>query len=388
MKPIPISRRAQKVDASGIRKVFELAAKIQDPINLSIGQPDFDVPDSAKDAAIAAIKQGLNRYTLTQGAAELRQAIRERLAQSHATNYDADQIFVTSGVSGGLMLALLCLVDVGDEIVFFDPYFVMYKHLVNLLDGKPVIVDSHPDFRIRYDRLKAAITPRTKAIILNSPANPTGVVYNDADLEAAVRVAREHDLLIVADEIYDGFCYDAPFRSVASRYQKTLVLGGFSKTYAMTGWRLGYAAGPSDLIAQMIKLQQYSFVCAPAPFQYAAVKAMELNMSHYFDEYRAKRDFMYEALKDDFDLIKPNGAFYMYPGIRGLTDASGNWIGSNHPDASKFCEMALAHKVLIIPGNVFSERNSHFRISFAASDETLKQGADFLVRTARDFAKR
>ena len=368
-----ISERVRRVDASGIRKVFELAAKIENPVNLSIGQPDFDVPEVAKEAAIRSIKEGFNRYTLTQGIPELRDKISEYLENTRKKRYGENEILVSSGVSGGLFLALMSIINPGDEIIFFDPYFVMYKHLVNLLDGKPVIIDTYPDFRISKEKLEAAVTPRTKAILLNSPTNPTGVVADSEDIAAVLAVAKKHNLLLISDEIYDGFVYDGMFQSPASDYDNCLVLGGFSKSYAMTGWRLGYAAGPAELIAEMTKIQQYTFVCAPAPFQYAAITALDVDMNETREIYRQKRDIVYDGLKDNFNVVKPGGAFYIFPGLKNTDEG----------DASAFVEEAIQKSALIIPGNVFSEKNTNFRISFAADNEVLKQGIDILNKTAK-----
>ncbi len=203
-----LSRRALAVDASGIRKVFDLAAKMVDPINLSIGLPDFDVPEIAKQAAIEAIQSGHNRYTQTQGIAPLRERLRKDLSTEFAR--DVGEVLITSGVSGGLLLAILATIDPGDEAIFLDPYFVMYKHLLTLVGGKPVIIDSYPDFRFHADRVEKAITPHTKLLILNSPSNPTGIVMTEAEVKSAVDLARKHDLLIISDEIYEPFLYDAP----------------------------------------------------------------------------------------------------------------------------------------------------------------------------------
>src|SRR5688572_9829359 len=192
-----ISSRSAAVDASGIRKVFDLAAKLKDPINLSIGLPDFDVPDPAKDAAIESIRRGDNRYTQTQGIAPLRERLRKDL--SAEIGRDVGEVLITSGVSGGLFLAILATLDPGDEAIFLDPYFVMYKHLCTMAGARGVPVDSYPDFRFHPDRVERAITPRTKLLILNSPSNPTGVVMTQAELDAAVQLARKHDLLIVSE---------------------------------------------------------------------------------------------------------------------------------------------------------------------------------------------
>ncbi len=370
-----ISERALRVDSSGIRKVFELAAKIENPIDFSIGQPDFDVPDSLKDAAIAAIRKGFNRYTLTQGIGELREKVLLHIEKTRKRKFSPDEVIITSGTSGGLLLALMSILDPGDEVVFFDPYFAMYKHLIRLLDAKPVIVSTYPDFRIDGQKLKKSISPRTKAIIINSPSNPTGYVCGKKDLDTVINTAREKNLLLITDEIYDGFVYDNPFISPAEYYDNVLILGGFSKTYAMTGWRVGFAVGNRELIAQMIKIQQYSFVCSPAPFQYAAVAALDTDMSGFRESYSKKRDIIYNGLKEHFNIIKPGGAFYMFPELK-----AGN--------VTDFVELAIKNNVLIIPGNVFSELNTNFRLCFATKDETLKKGAEILNDLASSYYKK
>lgn len=368
MKPVAdiISKRALAVDASGIRKVFDLAAKMKDPINLSIGLPDFDVPEIAKHAAADAILSGQNRYTQTQGIAPLRDRLRKDL--SAEIGRDVGEVLITSGVSGGLFLAILSVIDPGDEAIFLDPYFVMYKHLLTLAGGKSVPVDSYPDFRFHADRVEKAITPKTKLLMLNSPSNPTGVTMTESEVRAAVELAKKHDLLLLSDEIYEPFMYDrAGCPSPARLYEKTLLLRGFSKSHAMTGWRLGYAVGPDEVIAQMTKLQQYTFVCAPSPLQHAALKALDTSMDEHVAAYRKKRDYVHDRLSTKFEITKPEGAFYVFPKApAGMT-------------ATEFCTRAIDKNVLIIPGNVFSERDTHFRISYATTDEKLAQGCDVLL---------
>jgi aspartate/methionine/tyrosine aminotransferase len=362
-----ISSRAHAVDASGIRKVFDLAAKLKDPVNLSIGLPDFDVPDVVKDAAIASIKAGQNRYTQTQGIAPLRDRLRRDLTAE--IGRDVGEILITSGVSGGLLLAMLATINPGDEVIFLDPYFVMYKHLLTIAGGVPVPVNSYPDFRFHPDRVEQAITPRTKLLILNSPSNPTGVVMTEAEVIAAVELAKKHDLLIVSDEIYEPFLYAADrgqLPSPARTYDRTIILRGFSKSHAMTGWRLGYAAGPAEIISEMTKLQQYTFVCAPSPLQYAALAAMDVSMTAAVDSYRKKRDLIFNGLSAKFELVKPEGAFYIFPKAPG------------GKTASDFVATAIENNVLIIPGNVFSQQDTHFRISYATTDEKLHQGVQIL----------
>ena len=366
-----VSQRALGVDASGIRKVFDLAAKMKDPINLSIGLPDFDVPEVAKNAAIESIRAGHNRYTQTQGIAPLRERLRADL--SREIGRDVGEVLITSGVSGGLFLAILATIDPGDEAVFLDPYFVMYKHLLTMAGGKSVPVDSYPDFRFHADRVERVITPRTKLLILNSPSNPTGIVMSPAEVHAAVEVARKHDLLLISDEIYEPFLYgrdaDGDMGGLPSPmkiYEKTILLRGFSKSHAMTGWRLGYAAGPEPIISQMTKLQQYTYVCAPSALQYAALKALDVPMADAVNAYRRKRDIVFETLSKKFELVKPDGAFYIFPKAPGGMTAT------------DFVTKAIERNVLIIPGNVFSDRDTHFRISYATTDEKLKQGCEIL----------
>jgi len=363
-----IADRMAQLDSSGIRKVFDLAADLENPINLSIGQPDFDVPEAVRAEAIAAIRAGRNKYTVTQGIPELHQALLEKLRREKGI--ENDRILITSGVSGGLVLAFLVLINPGEEVLIPDPYFVMYKHLVNLAGGTPVFVDTYPDFKLTPERVLPLISPRTKMLIVSSPCNPTGAVLSREEIGALAAVAREHDVLLISDEIYDCFVYDGAHESVASQHEKTLLLGGFSKSHAMTGWRLGYAVGPAEIVAEMTKLQQFSFVCAPSFAQFAGVKALEVDTSEYMAAYGRKRDRIYEGLRGDFEVEKPGGAFYIFPKVPWGTD-------------QEFVAEAIRNRLLIIPGSVFSERGTHFRISYAATDETIDQGIDVLCRLAR-----
>ena len=363
-----IASRMAKLDASGIRKVFDLAATMKDPINLSIGQPDFDVPEPVKEAAVQAIRAGLNRYTVTQGIPELHAALRRHIRTTKG--YDPEALLVTSGVSGALLLAFLVLVEPGDEVLVPDPYFVMYKHLVNLCGGTPVFVDTYPDFAVTAERLRRCLSRRTKLLLLNTPANPTGAVIPPSEYAAIADMAREHELIVISDEIYDCFSYDGPVQSIAAIYPRTLLMGGFSKSHAMTGWRLGYVAGPAEIIQEMTKLQQFSFVCAPSFTQYAGVRALETDTTPYREDYRRKRDMVYQGLCDaGYEVAKPGGAFYIFPRVP--------W-GTDH----EFVTEAIKNGLLVIPGSVFSEKATHFRISYAASDETIERGIGVLRRLA------
>jgi len=365
-----LNERMNLIDSSGIRKVFDLAAKLKDPINLSIGLPDFDVDPVIKQSCIDAVLNGKNRYTLTQGVPPLREAIREHLASSKNIAAELDQIIVTSGVSGALVLAFMALFGPDDEVIVPDPYFVSYKSLAAMYGAKPVLVDTYPDFKLTAARIEPLITPRTKAIILGSPSNPTGVVLNEQEWLDLVALASRRNLLIISDEIYDAFVYDEKSFSPGSIYENTLTFGGFSKTYAMTGWRLGYATGPAEIIRAMITLQQYTFVCAPSMVQEAGIKALAIPMDRAREEYKAKRDKMIASLSTAYKIAPTGGAFYLFPEAPG---------GS----ATQFCLRAIEEKkLLLIPGNVFSDRDTHFRLSYAASDETLDRGIQVLLELA------
>jgi len=363
-----IADRMHHIESSGIRRVFELGRTLKEPINLSIGQPHFDVPQSIKKAACAAIEQGRNSYTITQGIEELRQKVladvRKRLGQA-----DRD-IVITAGTSGAIVLALGCAINPGDEGIVLHPYFVIYPQLVNLVGGRAVFVDTYPDFSLDVDKVRQALSPRTKAIIINSPANPTGAVYELAALRDVARLAQEKNILLISDEIYRVFCYDAPFSSPAQFNEQTLVLDGFSKAYGMTGWRLGYAHGPSGLVREMIKLQQFTFVCAPSIVQYSGLAALDFDVTGFVADYRRKRDLIFEGLREHFEFQQPEGAFYVFPKAPWGT-------------GEEFVEEAVRNNVLMIPGSVFSGRNTHFRLSYAAEDKVLRRGIEALNALAR-----
>ncbi len=366
-----LAKRAGRVDSSGIRRVFELARSMKDPINLSIGQPDFDVPDAVKAAAIGAIEQGQNSYTPTNGIIPLREQLIEDEKVFTGRDYSLDEMLITSGVSGGLFLSLLALVDDGDEVIIPDPYFVMYKHLVNLNGGKAVYLDTYDDgFSIDPDKLAALITPKTKILLLNSPGNPTGRVFNSDELRAIAAVCEKHNVFIITDEIYRAFAYK-PMQSISEFTDNCLVLAGHSKSFGMTGWRLGYAVGPTEIIQAMATLQQYSFVCAPSVAQYAALACPQTDMTSKLSDYAVKRDLMFEALSGSFEVGSADGAFYLF--VKAPEGYNGD----------SFVETAIENNVLIIPGSVFSERDSHFRVCYTVPNDKLLQGAEILCSLMR-----
>jgi aspartate aminotransferase/aminotransferase len=363
-----IAERMGHIEVSGIRTVFDLARSLKDPVNLSIGQPDFDVPGPVKEAARAAIDRGANGYTVTQGIPELRAKIEADVRRRYPGH--RREVFVTSGTTGGLVVAILCTVNPGDEVIFFDPYFVMYPHVVTLAGGRPVVVDTYPDFQIDVDRVKAALTPRTKAVIVNSPANPTGVLHARERLRDLAVLARERNVLLLSDEVYRAFCYEGEFTSPAEFNEDAVVFDGFSKAYGMTGWRLGFCHGPPRLAQEMIKLQQITYVCAPSMVQHAGVVAWDHDVSDIVADYRRKRDRICEGLKDRFEVVRPGGAFYLFPKAPWGT-------------GTEFVTEAVRNNLLVIPGNTFSRRDTHFRISYAAADRTIERGVEILNRLAR-----
>jgi aspartate aminotransferase/aminotransferase len=363
-----IADRMSRIEMSGIRKIFELGRSLKNPIDLSIGQPHFDVPDPVKLAAHAAIDSRKNGYTVTQGIPTLRERLRDDM-KARLPHADRD-VLITSGTSGALMIALCATVNPGDEVILFDPYFVAYPNIVALAGGVSVIVDTYPDFTIDLNRLEAAITPRTKVILFSSPSNPTGAVTPTATLKELAAIAERRGILLISDEIYRAFTYDEPARSAAEFNPDVLVVDGFGKAYGMTGWRLGYAHGPKRLIDEMAKLQQFTFVCAPSIVQHAGVAAIDYDVSPIVADYRRKRDRMMAALAERFELVKPGGAFYVFPKAPWGT-------------GTEFVTKAVEQNLLMIPGAAFGKRDTHLRISYAASDETLERGIEVLNRLAR-----
>jgi len=389
-----ISERSRGIDASGIRRVFDLGAKLKDPINLSIGQPDFAVPEPVKQAAVERILADANGYTVTQGIAPLRSRIARHLADDVGWACDARPpadadpskpgIVVTSGTSGGLLLSLMAILDPGDEVILPDPYFVAYPHLCRMVGANAVYCDTYPDFQMTAARLEPLITRRTKVVLVNSPANPAGMVLTQRQCNELLELCRAKGVLLVSDEIYDEFTYadarepspvgdkskrcPSPAR-VAGSENDVLLLRGFGKTYGMTGWRLGFAAGPRPILEEMAKLQQYTFVCAPSPLQWGAAAALDVDMSGSVEQYRRRRDLVVERLGRVIELAAPGGAFYAFPTVPERLRLT----------ATRFIDRCLEKGVLAIPGNVFSRRDTHFRLSYATSERNLERGLDVLI---------
>jgi len=359
-----LAQRVTAIEASGIRKIFDLAATLKGALDFSIGQPDFDVPEPLKEAAIGAIRAGFNRYPPSVGYPELRKLVLDHYQQLHGLR--PAESLITSGTSGALTLALLALVNPGDEVLVPDPFFVSYRHLTTMCGGTAVFYDTYPHFRASVAQIEKLISPRTKAILVMSPGNPTGAVWPDQDKRDLAAMARARGVALISDEVYELFAYQGrPGRSLGAYYPEgTLCVGGLSKTSAMTGWRLGWVLGPKELVVELTKLQQFTFVCAPSTAQKAALKAFEVDISAHVAAYRKKRDFLVAGLRRaGYECAEPGGAFYLFPRVP-----------AKYPHSQAFVEEAIKHRMLLVPGHVFSTRDTHFRICYAAPDETLAEG--------------
>jgi len=367
MTKISVSKRAQSVDSSGIRRVFDLAAKLENPVNLSIGQPDFDASVEVKKAATKAITDGHNGYTPTQGVEPLREIIRKE----HNVSND-HEVFLTAGVSGGLLLSFMSLLDPGDEVLIPDPFFCMYRDLAFMVNAVPKYYDTYPNFILDVEKIEQQITSKTKVIVVNSPSNPTGFAYSQSEIEDVVSLAKKHDLPIIYDEIYSKFCYDQPHADCLKAYDKTILLNGFSKSAGVPGWRAGYVIAPKDLVSQMLKIQQYTLVCTNTVAQWGLQSFFEQDFTPLLDSYKARRDFVVEALSSKFNFVKPGGAFYLFPEApRGSGLA--------------FVDKCIENNLLVVPGNVFSREDTHFRISFSAPMGQLEKGVEILNSLASQY---
>ena len=340
------------------RKLFELSKQLKEPLNLGLGQPDFDVPEPLKQIAIDAITRGMNSYTVASGLPELREMIRTSLNKKFNK---ADDVIITSGTMGALLLVLQSVVNPGDNVILLDPYFVGYPHLVRLVEGNPIYISTYPNLQPDPDLIRKSITPKTKAILLCNPGNPTGVLVETDRLQALAQIADEMNILLIADEIYSSFVYDVPFVSTGALGANVMVCSSFSKTHGMTGWRIGYAYGPPYIIQAMTGIQQSTFVCAPSMAQVAATSAWTFPMDNYVDAYRKKRDYIVQFLDKRYEMVHPGGGFYVYPKVPSGT-------------AMNFVELALQHNLIVMPGSCFSQWDTHFRISYVVDDSILKQG--------------
>ncbi len=376
-------RRVQDIQPSGIRKYFDLLQGMEEGISLGIGEPDFQTPWHIRDAGIYSLEKGFTKYTPNAGLSDLRVAISRYLKRRFDLEYtSAGQILVTVGGSEGLDLAFRCLLEPGDEVVIPTPSFVCYGPLVSMMHGVPILVETKAenDFRLTPNQLRAAITPRTKAVVLPFPNNPTGGIMGRSDLEALASVLRGTDIMVISDEIYAELTYSQRHVSMANipdMYERTVVVNGFSKAYSMTGWRLGYVCGPKPLISAMTKLHQYAIMSAPTTSQYAAIEALEQgdgDIEAMRDEYDGRRRFLVDGFRKlGLSCFEPLGAFYTFPCIK-----------STGLSSEEFCDRFLAQqRVAVIPGAAFGPGGEGYvRACYAASmhdlDEALKRLEKFL----------
>jgi len=369
MRDFKINQNLSALKPSGIRKFFDIANEMKDVISLSIGEPDFQTPWHIRQAAIDATEQGKTWYSPSTGFLALREEISSYLNRRFQLTYDPnDEILVTVGASEALDAAFRCFVDEGDEVLIIQPSFVCYDPLVRMSGGIPVILQTKAEnkFKLTADELRANITPKTKILLISFPTNPTGAIMEREELEALAEVLRDTNILVFSDEIYCELNYtDTSHVSIASldgMRERTLVINGFSKSYAMTGWRIGYAAGPRELIEPLVKLHQYMVMCAPTLSQFAAIEAMrngDEDVQMMRNEYNMRRRYLVDRLNAmGLSCFEPEGAFYAFPCIRstGLT-------------SEEFCEKLIyAKQVAVVPGSAFGDSGEGFiRISYSYS---------------------
>lgn len=387
-----LSKRIQEVPPSGIRRFFDILEEMKDAISLGVGEPDFVTPWHIRDAGIYSLEKGKTRYTSNAGLAELRREIAAYQERRFGLKYDfAHQVVVTVGGSEGIDLTFRCLLNPGDEVIVPVPSFVCYGPLVSMAGGTPVYVETkaEDDFRLTAEEVRAAITPRTKCLVLPFPNNPTGAVMGREDLEAIADVLRGTDIIVLSDEIYAELTYGQHHVSMANlpdMYERTVVVNGFSKSYAMTGWRLGYVCGPRELVAQILKLHQYGIMSAPTTSQYAAVEAMrngDRDIERMRDEYDGRRRYLLEGLRRiGLSCFEPRGAFYVFPDIR-----------SSGLSSDDFCErFLLEEKVAVISGSAFGPGGEGFvRCCYATSmkdiSEALTRLDNFLTNLEKKKAR-
>ncbi len=378
-----LSSRAMELKPSGIRKFFDILEEMQDVVSLTVGQPDFDTPWHIREAGIRSLEEGRTYYTSNSGTVELRHEISAYQKRRFGLEYDPkNEIIVTVGGSEAIDLALRAVVNIGDEVIVPEPCFVCYSPLVTLAGGAPVTINlrAENDFRLTAAELEAAITPKTKAVVLAFPNNPTGAVLDGNDLENLAEVIRRHNILVISDEIYAELTYGERHVSIASldgMRERTIIAAGFSKSYAMTGWRLGYTLAPPEITAQMLKIHQFAIMCAPTASQFAAVEAVrngDEDIEFMKAEYDGRRRFVVSGLHDmGIDCFVPRGAFYVFPDISGFGMTS-----------EEFCGRLLREKhVAIVPGTAFGECGEGFaRISYAYSlrhlEKALKRMEEFI----------
>ncbi len=380
-----VSESGRNIAPSGIREFFDIVYSMPDCISLGVGEPDFITPWKISDSGIYSIKDGYTHYTSNRGVSELLYLISDYLYSKYKLQYDSNsEILVTMGVSQALDLTLRSIIDPGDEIIIIEPCYVSYAANIKMLHGVPVTVPTffEDNFKIDPERLKKAITSKTKAILLNYPSNPTGLSFSQSLLKEIAKIAMENNVLVISDEIYSAIIYGAKHFSIGSipgMKERTIVLNGFSKSHAMTGWRLGYAAGPKYIIDIMLKIHQYTGLCASSISQYAAIEAMqsgEKEVEKMLIEYTKRKNYIARSFNDmGLPCIDPEGAFYVFPKV--------SQTGMSSRDFA--LELLKAQKVAVVPGSAFGDAGKdHIRCSFATSMENIKTSMERI----REFIKK
>ena len=373
----PLSDKVVTIKPSGIRKFFDIVSEMEDAISLGVGEPDFDTPWHIRDEGIYSLEKGRTFYTSNSGLKELKLEITKYISRTQGISYDPDhEVIVTVGGSEAIDIALRAMLNPGEEVLIPQPSFVSYEPCTILADGKPVIIDlkEEDEFKLTPQELKDAITEKTKVLILPFPNNPTGAIMEKGELEAIAEIIREKDIFVITDEIYGELTYKGKHVSLASlpgMQERTVLINGFSKAYAMTGWRLGYACAPRQIMEQMLKIHQFAIMCAPTTSQYAAVEALKNgddDVTMMRESYNQRRRFLMHSFKEmGLKCFEPYGAFYVFPCIKefGMT-------------SEEFAERLLAEeKVAVVPGAAFGDCGEGFlRISYAYSLENLKIALD------------
>lgn len=384
----PLSDKVIRMKPSGIRKFFDIVSEMPDAISLGVGEPDFDTPWNVREEGIYSLEKGRTFYTSNAGLPELRKAICEYTDRRFHMTYDAGkEVLLTVGGSEGIDVALRAMLNPGDEVIIPEPCYVSYLPCVELADGVPVTISlkNENQFRLTKRELEAAITDKTKILVMAFPNNPTGAIMTREDLEEIAEVIIRHDLYVISDEIYAELTYSGNHVSIASlpgMKERTIVIGGFSKAFAMTGWRLGYAMGPSVIIEQMTKIHQFAIMCAPTTSQYAAVVALrdcDKDVVHMREAYDQRRRYMLNAFKEmGLPCFEPKGAFYLFPDIREF----------GIPSEEFATRLLQAKKLAVVPGDAFGECGEGFlRISYAYSLEELKTAVGRLAEFVEELRK-
>ncbi len=370
-----IADKAASLKPSGIRKFFDIVADMKDVISLGVGEPDFDTPWHIRDEGIYSLEKGRTFYTSNSGLTELRMEIAAYMKRTQGLDYHyLSEIFVTVGGSEAIDLAMRAMINPGDEVLIPQPSYVSYEPCVVMADGVPVTIELKEEnqFRLTPEELEAAITPKTKILVMPFPNNPTGAIMERADLEKLVPIIEKHDLIVVSDEIYGELTYGGKqhisIAALPGMQERTIVINGFSKAYAMTGWRLGYACGPAEIMQQMVKIHQYCIMCAPTTSQYAAVEALrngDEDVRRMRESYDERRRFVLHTLREmGLPCFEPEGAFYVFPCIKEFGMTSDEF-------ATKLLQ---EEKVAIVPGTAFGDcGEGYLRISYAYSIESLRK---------------